>query len=64
MNPIEFIEFIRDLERFLLSGIPDEDHVEVGRDIGRLLAGMDAINKVIARAGFWENYVTWKKKNE
>ena len=46
MNPIEFIDFIRNLEKFLLSGIPDEDPIDVGGDSGRLLAGMDTINKI------------------
>lgn len=59
MNPIQ------ELEQFLLDNIADgEDAVEIGKDIGRLQAGSEAINKIIARPGFWDDYQAWKIENE
>ena len=66
-NPITFTEFIRDLETYLRECVSDAgddaDIVAIGEDIGRLLAGQQAISLVIANEDFWGNYQTWKTED-
>lgn len=65
MNPIEFAEFIRDLQSFLLSGYNSgEGPVDIDGEIIILQESMDSIFEVLHRGSFWVDYMDWKRKNE